>query len=387
LDAVSHLIFGRALAAIAPRPAHAAGAAATRGLTAATVIGSIVPDADAVLMPFGWDRYLLWHQRGTHALVGTLADAIVFALVLRLLLGLWPHAKPTSLAEPPTAAKVDSLSPMPRRGQGAGQSARLLHLVLAAWLGCLGHVLLDLISGGTIRLFAPFSTAPYGVPWMAMADPLIAAPLAIFLLASWMSRQGGRHPKRVTRFAWIVIITLAVVVGVKEVSRRAAIDAYARATEGRPDIQSPAIESAWASFTRWFVYDREIVPPTAVMPDPPALLRVYEIDAWSGDMKLLFQREARAPADEGGALIRASRQLSTVRRLHALFDLTLVEVRPHRRDGSSTNDDRLVDVLWSDIRFCWPADCALWFGGTFDRSTGALREQVVLVGSMRQTRP
>jgi hypothetical protein len=235
------------------------------------------------------------------------------------------------------------------------------------------------ISGGTIRLFAPLSTAPFGVPWMAMADPLIAVPLAIFLIASWRWRQ----PERVRRFAWAVIIAIAAIVGVKEVSRRAAIDMYARSI---PDSQSPAIESGWASFTRWFVYDRTLIPPTAVTPDSIALLRVYKVDAWSGDVELLFQREARPPANEGAALIQASTQLETVRHLHALFDLTFTEIRPHGRDGGGTNDDQLVDVLWSDIRFCWPTDCALWFGGTFDRSTGALREQVVLVGSLRQTR-
>jgi membrane-bound metal-dependent hydrolase YbcI (DUF457 family) len=349
LDAVTHLIFGRALAAIAPRPAHAQ--ASRRGLTAATVLASIAPDADAVLMPFGWDRYLLWHQRGTHALIGTVADAIVFALVLRLLLGMWP------------------------RGERA-PSASLPHLILAAWLGCLGHVLLDLISGGTIRLFAPFSTAPYGVPWMAMADPLIAVPLAVFLLASWRWRQ----PERVTRFAWIVLIILAAIVGVKEVSRRAAIDAYARATMGQPDVQSPAIESAWASFTRWFAFDRTSASHAEQ-------LRVFEIDAWRGTVRLLFSRAVSPRYDDAGtaALIQASTQLPTVRHLHALFDLTFVDIRPHANNGAGTRDG-LIDVLWSDIRFCWPTGCALWFGGTFEASTGAPREQVVLVGTMRQTR-
>jgi hypothetical protein len=237
-------------------------------------------------------------------------------------------------------------------------------------------VLLDSISGGTIRLFAPFSTAPYGVPWMAMADPLIAVPLAIFLLASWRWRQ----PERVARFAWIALIILAAIVGVKEVSRRAAIDAYARATEGQPHVESPAIESAWSSLTRWFAFDRTAMPA-------PARLRVFEIDAWHGTVRPLFSRDVTPRHDDAGtaALIQASTQLNTVRHLHVLFDLTFVDIRPHRRDGPGTRDS-LVDVLWSDIRFCWPADCALWFGGTFDRSTGALREQVVLVGSMRQTR-
>jgi hypothetical protein len=317
-------------------------------LTAATVLASIAPDADAVLMPFGWDRYLLWHQRGTHALIGTLADAIVFALVLRVLLGIWP------------------------RGERA-PAASLPHLILAAWLGCLGHVLLDLISGGTIRLFAPFFNAPYGVPWMAMADPLITVPLAMFLLAAWRWRQ----PERVARFAWIVLIVLAAIVGVKEISRRAAIDVYARAADGQPDVPLPALESAWASFTRWFAFDRAAMP---------GRLRVFEIDAWRGTMRPLFSRELTprlAAGDE--ELISASARLETVRHLHSMFDLTFTEFRPHQRDGAGKSDG-LVDVLWSDIRFCWPTDCALWFGGTFDRSTGALREQVVLVGSLRQTR-
>jgi hypothetical protein len=245
--------------------------------------------------------------------------------------------------------------------------------VVAAWLGCLGHLLLDLISGGTIRLFAPFSTAPYGVPWMAMADPLIAVPLAIFLIASWRWRQ----PERVARFAWVVIVVLTTLVGVKEVSRRAAVDAYARATAGQSDIQAPAIESAWASFTRWFAFDRRSSAASAA-----AQVRVFEIDAWRGAVRPLFTRDAATPTDPDAArLIQASTQLSTVRHLHTLFDLTFAEIRPRQGDA-----DGLVDVLWSDIRFCWPTDCALWFGGTFDRSTGAPREQVVLVGSMRQTR-
>ncbi len=110
-------------------------------------------------------------------------------------------------------------------------------------------------------------------------------------------------------------------------------------------------------------------------------MRAFQIDVWRGTMRPLFSREVAPRIDPGtGAevFIQASEQLDTVRHLHALFDLTFVELRIPRNDA--------VDVLWSDIRFCWPTGCALWFGGTFDRSTGALREQVVLVGSLRQTR-
>jgi hypothetical protein len=280
----------------------------------------------------------------------------VFAVLLRVMLDVWPWPR---------------AQPIGRRGP----AARLPHLVMAAWLGCLGHVLLDVISGGTIRLFAPFSTEPYGVPWMAMADPLIAVPLAIFLLASWQWGQRGRQPERVRRFAWTVMIVLAAIVGVKEMSRRAAMDVYARVTDRKSGIEPPAIESAWGSFTRWFAFD-----------SGDASRRVFEIDAWRGTMRPLFSRTFTPPP---GAyteeLITASTHVEAVRRLHTMFNRTFVDFRPHRRDDGSS-DPQLVDVLWSDIRFCWPADCALWFGGTFHRSTGALHEQVVLVGTLRQTR-
>ncbi len=308
-------------------------------------------------MPFGWDRYLLWHQRGTHALIGTLADAIVFALVLRVLLGVWP-----------------------RGGRARGErapAARLPHLVLAAWLGCLGHVLLDVISGGTIRLFAPFSTAPYGVPWMAMADPLIAVPLAIFLLASWRWRQ------RRTREA----------IRVDRDHRPGGDRRREGSVEARGDRCVCQLDraSAWRTVAghrigMGVVHALVRVrprrhPSTAVMPDPPTLLRVFEIDAWSGDVRAAVPTRGHAAgrrrrrADSG--LDAACDRASPARAL-----------RSHLRGDppASERGRRLVDVLWSDIRFCWPTDCALWFGGTFDRSTGALREQVVLVGSLRQTR-
>jgi hypothetical protein len=337
------------------------------------VLASIAPDVDAVLMPFGWDRYLLWHQRGTHALVGTAIDAVVFALIFRVVLELWRRV--IARAAPDAA---------PGKPAPTAPPARLLHLMLAAWLGSLGHITLDLISGGTIRLFAPLSTEPYGVPWMAMADPLIAVPLALFAIAWWWFRR--RELARVRRFAWITLIVLAAIVGVKELSRRAAIDAYMRMVEieagtPRATIPPPAIEGAWASFTRWFAFDRA---------GSPMRLRALEVDAWRGTVRPLFSRPMmpRVGDTNTDALMSASATLETVRHLAELHDLTFMEIRPHgRRDGNDDAGDRLVDVLWSDIRYCGETDCALWFGGTFDRETFKPREQLVIVGSIRQTRP
>jgi hypothetical protein len=134
-------------------------------------------------------------------------------------------------------------------------------------------------------------------------------------------------------------------------------------------------------------------------------VRVFEVDAWRGTVRLLFARDSIARMDEHDAtLVEAATKLSTVRHLHRMFDLTFVEIRPHRREAggasSGANDGQLVDVLWSDIRFCWDPDrpgaaqlepivrsaegtrvaCALWFGGEFDAQGAAIREVVRIAG-------
>jgi membrane-bound metal-dependent hydrolase YbcI (DUF457 family) len=329
VDIISHLAFGRVLLPLLQRPAI------DRGLSAAVVIGSIAPDVDAVLMPTGWDRYLLWHQRGTHALVGTMIDAIVLAAILRFV-----------LRAPP--------------------AARFQHLAFAAWVGCLGHILLDLISGGTIRVFAPFWTTAFGVAWMEMADPMLAIPIVSAAIAMRVWRA------RAWRIAIATLLLLAAIVGVKELSRQRALHAYqqAIASRGEATTTSSAIEAAWGSMTRWWVFDHA-----------GRQLRVWEVDARRGDVRLRFARDA-SPANGSPKtmeLIEKSEQLETVRHVHQVFDvpsLTLVELRAN---GSGT------DVLWSDIRFCGPSFCALWFGGSFDAS-GCVREEVVIIGTVRQTR-
>jgi hypothetical protein len=364
MDVVSHLLFGRVLSALVPGAASSDGLPSrgmpsrglparglpSRGLTAAIVFGSIVPDADAVLMVTGWDRYLLWHQRGTHAIAGTVADALVFACVLHLLLRLR-----RSRAGPSASAAVNA-------------PARPGHLFLAAWAGCLGHLLLDLISGGTLRLLSPFSQQPFGEPWMAMADPLLAIPLLLFFIATliWRTRPHAR------RFAIATLVVISAIVGVKEVSRRYALAAYQRiavADAAADSAAGPALEAAWGSWTRWWAFDRH-----------GNQLRVWTIDAWRGDTRLAFTRDTRiaerAASPRIAAIVDASTRLETVQHLDSLFDLTFPEVK---EEGDRT------EVRWTDIRFCGPSFCALWFGGTFDAAAQPI-DQFVIIGTVRQTR-
>jgi len=331
VDVISHLAFGRALAALAHRRAIETGTR-TRALTAALIVGSITPDADAILMPFGWDRYLVWHERGTHTLLGVALGAALLASLLRFV-----------------------IQPLLRRPRTPW---RLLWL--ASLAGCMSHLLLDAVCGGSLHPLWPLSDARLTFSLVAMADPLLAAPLLLFLIAALVWRR------RAFTLAIGVMIAMTAVLATKALSRHAALRAYERAFEQHRDVPAPSartIEARWSSLTQWYVYDRV-----------DTRVRAWLVDARTGEVHPYIERPT-IPA--GAALIDASRHLDTVRRCLSLFEFTFPEIRD-REDGT-------VDVLWTDIRFCRLSQCDLWFGGRFDH-TGHPLEQVVLIGTVRQTR-
>jgi membrane-bound metal-dependent hydrolase YbcI (DUF457 family) len=335
VDVVSHLAFGRALVALAHQPPRP-----RRALTAAIIIGAIAPDMDAVLMPFGWDRYLVWHERGTHTFFGILIVAALLASLLRFV-----------------------IQPMLRRPRTPW---RLLWL--AAIAGCASHLLLDAVCGGSLHPLWPLTDARLSFSLIGMADPLLAAPLVLFLIISAIWRR------RAFALSVTVLGVMLVVLATKAVSRQMALQAYERDTAGGL-VGTRTIEARWASLHEWFVYERL---------DP--LVRAWRVDARSGRTELYLIEREPLPVDQrqlnGGltdlALINASLRLDTVRRARSLFEFVFPEVIP-REDGT-------FDVLWSDIRFCRKSACDLRFGGRFDRDGRAI-EQVVLIGTVRQTRP
>src|SRR5207244_3667219 len=109
LDPLSHAIFGQTLVTAIGRQTSP-----LRSRVIAGVLGALAPDADAVLMPIGWDMYLRAHGVGTHSLAGSLPVAGAAALVARAFV----------------------------RDSDASD------LFAAAWLGCLSHIALDILSGG-----------------------------------------------------------------------------------------------------------------------------------------------------------------------------------------------------------------------------------------------
>jgi membrane-bound metal-dependent hydrolase YbcI (DUF457 family) len=319
VDPVSHLAVGGLVGALTARRV-APPATGSRGVLAGFLLGSLVPDIDCVVMPTGWDRYLVAHEFATHSVVGTIAPAVITALVIM------------------AAA---------RRGH-----AGFRLLLLAAWLGALGHLLLDVVSGGTSRILWPLVDARLSVPLVGMADPILGVPLGLSLVGSIVRRRAA------PRWATATLVVLAGLLALKGVSYAAARHVVATRVEaGTPRL----LEPEWACFRHWLFFDRQA-----------NTLRAWRITAWPPLATLRFSRTIADETPE----VTASRGLNTVRHFDAVFDLGFHETT--RGEGRTT-------VLWSDIRLCDATACALWFGGEFD-AAGRPLEQVVLVGEWRQGR-
>ena len=317
MDPVSHVAFGRALALLnGPRDARVVH----RGRLAAAALGAIAPDADLVLAPFGWDRYLVAHESLTHSIAGSLVCALLAALIVRL---------------------------------AGRQSAGFSRLLAAAWIGTLfGHVALDLVSGGAVRPFWPLSDARVSLPLVAMADPLLATPLWVFLLASVCWRCHARS------LALGTVVTVLLILGVKGISLSSATRLVASRVTGDG---LAAFDATWGSWVRWSAFDRS-----------GDEVRSWQVNAWRREVS---QQHGRS-GPRSAPVVVASRALDTVRDFEAVFDLGFPRIV---HDGPRTT------VLWSDVRVCGRERCALWFGGTFDAQLRPI-EQIVLVGSVRQTR-
>jgi membrane-bound metal-dependent hydrolase YbcI (DUF457 family) len=321
--------FGRTLVALDSRRTLGSGA------IAACVLGSLTPDVDAVFMPIGWDIYLRRHQGGTHSLLGSIACAALAAAAVRLL------------------SKRGHLGP----------------LVLAAWIGAAGHLLLDVISGADIRFFWPWGP-PVAVPLFAMADPWLAGALVLGLV---MLAAGHRNSARV---AAAILVALTALAGGKA--------ALYESTGPDPSDASVLFRRAdveWGSLTRWITYETRATTVDA-----------RRVDAWTGASSPLLQ----VPRGLDNPLVARSRQFETVRNFVAAHGVTFATVIGGRSDAAQ--------VLWSDLRYCGPRNrsapwapmplesglpfsCTLWFGGQFDPATDAPSVSIVYVGHFVQRRP
>jgi membrane-bound metal-dependent hydrolase YbcI (DUF457 family) len=306
VDPVSHAVMGRVVVAAIER---AGRAGASPGMAAASVAGALIPDIDLVLMPFGWDVYLRFHEVGTHSIAGACVLGGLVAGVVRQCV----------------------------------PAARWRTLAWAAALAALSHLLLDVVSGARVAPAWPLVSTRASLPLVAMAEAWLASFFALAAIALWRVRA-PRH-----RTAGAVLLLLVVLLGLKGLL-------YARVLEvlsADPRLGSRTArmsQARWGTWRMWHVYERH-----------PDALRVWRVDAVSRTIAPVLEW----PVTSDSPLIGRSRSLDTVSNFLRVHELGFAIER--RVQSGAT------EVLWSDIRFCRQGaagadlvDCALWLGGVFD---------------------
>lgn len=235
------------------------------------------------------------------------------------------------------------------------RNARYASLALAGIAGALSHIAFDIVSGAHIRLAWPVFESRASLPLVAMADPWLIAICAIGALGLWTFRR------RAFVVATVVIGTIAAFLTLKGLLMAVAVSQWRGATS-KDTIANHLVEASWSSLTAWSVADRT-----------PVALRKWRVDAVRAPTLLLT-----IPLRADSPVIAASRSLDTVRNFLHVHNLGFAVVTPLDQDTL---------VLWSDIRYCSSSiECALSFGGVFDRNGRAVR-QVVRVGQWTQSRP
>ena len=294
----------------------------TAGVTAALVLGSILPDADAVIASRGFDVYLHAHASGTHSFIGALIGGALLALLLRLVLA----------------------------------ESRTFQLLLASYVGIIGHVFWDVADGSDIKFFKPLSDALIGWHLFAMGDPIVLFVLVVAVLFAWRRPIYGRN------VAIAALLVLAGLLATKRTTQNWARARYAAVVASPSPPEATAIAPEWGRLLRWTIYDRA-----------GERVRGWSVDAWSGNVVPLFeyQDQAQAPA------ARISRALPVVQAFLGFSKIPFVHLE--QRDGR-----RLV--LWSDVTACSPGRCDLSFGAAFDSKNEPLY-QLVQIGGFSQMRP
>jgi membrane-bound metal-dependent hydrolase YbcI (DUF457 family) len=283
VDIISHTLCGALLGGVDT------GSRLGPGARLAATLGALAPDGDLVVALSGWDRYLHYHEAGTHSVFASPLVAAAVALCLRRTV----------------------------------HRSRFAPLFLAALAGVLlGHLGLDLISGADIRLFAPIWNVRLAPHLFAMGDVLVIGIMGGgFLL-------GLRHPKA---GAVCAAAALALLILGKQQSQ-----GKATADFGRPSGVDPARQSAGhadainGSLFSWTIYERD-----------GEVLRVWNVDARTGNRSIRFERRTDPSVSQQAAAVPAIRDFIAllhlpVVRIEVIGDRRFV-LWSDLRDCSATN--------------------------------------------------
>jgi membrane-bound metal-dependent hydrolase YbcI (DUF457 family) len=324
MDPVSHATFGVTLVeALGVRTARETTIA--RGATMAAILGALSPDTDALVMPFGWDRYLRIHEIGTHTIIGAIGCGLLTAGLVWLFI---------------------------RR--------RYWVLALCASVTALSHVLLDLLSSARLKPGWPVVDTVVSFPVVAMADPWLLALCIVGALAVRFTRDPPRG-------AAVALGLIAAFVVAKGTLGLVALRTYDAATRrlGVP-VVARVVEAEWAAPTTWRVSDAT-----------SAHLRVWRTSLTEAPrLELAWPR---APEPE---VVTRSRSFSTVRNFLASHELTFFTVT-----GSTPATVLWSDIrfCWKPDAPDAPIACGLWFGGEIG-SDGQLLREIVRIGTFTQSR-
>jgi membrane-bound metal-dependent hydrolase YbcI (DUF457 family) len=344
MDPLTHIVIGRAVVAAARDESR------NRIMGAAAILGALSPDVDSALVFAGWDRYVRAHQFGTHSLLGALTMAGLAAIVV--------DRSSQAIRRRPRVAQAFRPA---YRGGSSPEGLRYRPVFLAAAAGAVSHVLLDLLSGARIAIAWPLFNRRVSVPLVAMADPWLIAICLAWLAMLWPARIPLRRASR------IAVATAAIFVCAKAALLGVAID-----RSGVSPHEPSAFEARWGSLTTWYVFER--------LTDR---VRASTIAA-NGDEPLVSFAH---PLTAESSLVAASRALDNVRNFLAVHEFTFAEETRH--------GDATASVVWSDIRYCWPApagglwhiatNCGVGVGAVFEANGRAITQEI-RIGSFVQRR-
>ncbi len=171
----------------------------TRFATLALVLGSNLPDVDAVTWAGGSVTYLRYHRGLTHSVLGSLVLAGALAAALHW----WGEKLPLKKIGPPLDARW---------------------LFAICWIATATHSFMDFTNSFGIRPFLPFSGRWYAWDIVWIIDPLLLAILAAGLAVPWLFRLiseevGARKPDY-RRGATASLIGVVLLWGVRDLAHR-----------------------------------------------------------------------------------------------------------------------------------------------------------------------
>jgi membrane-bound metal-dependent hydrolase YbcI (DUF457 family) len=248
-----------------------------RGVTAALVLGSILPDVDGVLVPRGFEVYLRAHASGTHSCLGAFAEALALAVTLHTFV----------------------------------RGSHFVRLLAGASIGTFGHIFWDLANGSDMHVLQPFSNRVFGWHLISMGEPVVLAILAAAVFFAW------RHPQHAQQMAVVTIVALVAVLALKVASQVSARGLY---TEALHHDAPQAIEVApvMGRLFVWTIYDRA-----------GDRVRAYRVDSRLRTTSLAFEYRD-APSSPA---VERARQLPVVQTFLRLPTIPFVRIEHEEAHG------------------------------------------------------